>query len=181
MRRKRECICVLAALLSVQCAPDADQAKMDTFNNHLAEANTLLEPSLPRGWRYSVRSDRIRNTVNRLATLANEDPGSLHDQTLVLVIQKLGDGPTEIFFRDNGTSVGCRTVCGVAYRAGDRTGSWTGERTYTGNEVMLHAPENALATIRSGSMLIVEVPSDLGGQHTFNVAGLTWPPASSSR
>ena len=169
-----------ALLLLASCGP-SQQDEINAFNQHMAEANALLAPEMPRGWRYNVRPDRIRNRVDRLAAIANEDQASGRDQTLILSVQQLGDGDVGVFFRGNGIMLGCATVCGVEFRAGDRTGSWTAERTHDGDSVMLLNPEEALPIIRTASSLIVEVDSNIGGQHTFNVAGLTWPPTASSR
>lgn len=169
-----------ALLLLASCGPSR-QDEINAYNQHMAEANALLAPEMPRGWRYNARADRIRNRVDRLASLANEDDNPLRDQTLILSIQQDGDEPPGIFFRGHNAMLGCATVCGVEFRAGDRTGSWTAERTYDGDAVMLLNPEEALPIIRSATSLIVEVDSNIGGQHTFNVAGLTWPPVASSR
>jgi hypothetical protein len=169
-----------ALLLLASCGP-SQQDEINAYNQHMAEANALLAPEMPRGWRYNVRPDRIRNRVDRLASLANEDDDPLRDQTLILSIQQDGDEPPGIFFRGHNAMLGCATVCGVEFRSGETVGTWPAERTYGGDAVMLLYPADALPVIRSARSLIVEVDSDIGGQHTFNPAGLTWPPAASSR
>lgn len=169
---------MLCALPLAACGA-GERDRTEAFNQHMAEANALLAPEMPRGWHYSVRPDRIRDKVDYLASLPNEDEGR-RDQTMILVIQKLSEEDIAVFLRGHNNAVGCAAVCGIAYRADNETGSWTGERTYTGNEVMLHDPKAALATIRASREMIIEVPSDLTGQYTFNVAGLVWPPTASS-
>jgi hypothetical protein len=170
---------LLAISLVAGCGDDRGEQRAAANESDVFKTQATDRP--PRGWRYTVRPDRIRNSVDRLASLYNEDQSVLQDQKLVLVIQHIAGEQTEIFFRGRGILLGCQTVCGVAYRAGDQTGSWTAERLYDGEGIRLHRPELALAVIRSASTLIVEVPSDLGGQHTFNLAGLTWPPLTTSQ
>ncbi len=157
------------------------QSEGEDLNRHLAEVNALIGPQMPRGWHYTIRPDRIRNRVDRLASLANEDADPQRDQTLILTIQQDGDEPPMIFFRSPNTLLGCATTCGIEFRSGETVGTWSAERIPRGDAVMLLHPAEALRVIRSARTLIVEVDSDIGGQHTFNAAGLTWPPTASSR
>lgn len=171
-----------AALLLLASCGSREQDEINAYNQHMAEANALLAPELPRGWRYNIRPDRIRNRVDRLASLANEDNDPLRDQTLILSIQQLGDGQLMVLFRGHDDNMlACHTVCGVEYRADNATGTWSGNHGYSENIVIIDQPEEVLRTLREARTLIVEVDGSLGGQHTFNVAGLTWPPATSSR
>ena len=170
---------IVAALLLLNSCGPSGKDEGEAFNRAMEHANEQ-QPDLPRGWRYAVRKDKIRNTLDYVAAIPNEDPGSPIDQTMILVIQKLSQEGVVILFRGNGNAVGCATVCGVAYRAGDLTGSWTAERTYTGESVMLNDSKSALETILSSPQLIAEVPSSLSGQYTFKTGGLTWPPRTSS-
>lgn len=167
---------LLGALMLVACGPDARRAE-ENYQRFMAESNALLAPAMPRGWHYVVRPDRIRGGVDRLASLPNEDSVP-RDQSLILSIQQIRDEPVTIAFRGQGIMLGCQTVCGIAYRAGDKTGSWTAEQTYDGRHVALNWPEDALPIIQQADELIIEIDSDIGGQHTFKVAGLTWPPSA---
>lgn len=173
---------VAVALCVLTGCGRSEQDELNDFNQHMAEANALLAPDMPRGWHYTVRPDRIRNTVNRMATLPSEDEDDINrDQTLILGIGQHGDERVDVFFRGHNNMLKCYTTCGVYYRAGDRTGSWVAERGEMGNDIILSYPEEALPIIRSATSLIVEVPGDVGGQQTFKPAGLTWPPKASSR
>ncbi len=177
MVRARGMQILVTSMLLSSCRP----GDIDTSNTRQNAVDTLLETSrIPRGWRYTVRPDRIRNRVDYLATLPNEDSDPARDQTIILVIQELATEDVGVFFRGRRNVVGCATVCGIAFRAGSEVGTWTGIRSYDGNEIILDVPADALSVIRSSSEMIIEVPSDLGGQYTFRVSGLTWPPSVSN-
>lgn len=173
---------IAAALLLASCGP-GDQTELDNFNRTMAETNALLasfEADLPRGWYYRVETDRIRNQPIRLAGLPNEDEGQSRDQKLLLMIQQDGDEPVSLFFRGrDGNGLRCATVCGVAFRAGDKTGSWTAQRDYAGDAVYLVNPGEvgeALEIIRSNRSLIIEIDSDFGGQYEFKTEGYSGLP-----
>jgi hypothetical protein len=179
--RKIEALALALAATFALAGCDRHQEEIDRFNKSQAAAKALLESQpqpQPRGWLYSERPDRIRNQKTYLARLMNDDPGSRLDQTVVLSIQQDGSEPAQVFFRSNDLSLGCATVCQIEFRAGSKTGSWLAQRTYDSDAIILLYPSEALPTITSAKSLIVQIDSNVGGQHTFKTGGFKWQGAS---
>jgi hypothetical protein len=173
-RRGLHAALALPVVFSAAACDPQGNAVEDRGRNRVSE---LPQPRHQRGWRYDSSEDRIRRALDRRASLINEDPDDItQDQTVMLQLQLLGDGSSDVAFRPVPPNMmHCYTPCAVRFRAGERTGAWLAHRSDTSGTLTIAFPRHALATIRSSPTLIVELPNEAGGQHSFNTAGLQWP------
>ncbi|HLL31303.1 MAG TPA: hypothetical protein VK403_09935 [Allosphingosinicella sp.] len=161
---------MMAGLCALLCACNGvDQANEQSNIENAALA--AMGAPLPKGWRYSSRHDEIRGGEQRMAARVNDDTDPLLANAVTLAVQFDPEGPPAVFFNAVNGTLDCPSTCGVAYRADNRTGVWSG-RGLDSERLLLDDDPDVVKTLLSARTLIVELPTERSAQYRFDLTGL---------
>lgn len=159
--------------LSLAACSDGDAARKAAEENRLNTSLNEIEARyapLPKGWRYTTRHDEIRSRDSHLAARVNDDTDPLLANSVTLAVQSDPGEPPTVFFTAVDGNFRCFSSCGLAWRAGERTGIWSGRGL--DEERILVDDREAVETLLTARNLTVELPTDRTAQYHFDLTGL---------